>query len=239
MPRKRPRPRGRATPAPHGTRSYRRKNGPQHQPRLAGSIERSRPRSPIWRGVVKTWKCQYYAATQLLNLHQPTHVLLLNVLLRCCLYRVGRINRWLYVDGLCFCHTGNTGTFVVLSGLRWHLPGLSELPLEQRLLLSLARKSLFPFFSFCFKRVAFFPHLIAFCVFFQYVMFVTCSSVFEHISLYKHFEKNAKEVDTGRPSGHFGRGLGSIRAPRSAWQALIVFSGGSVYEHFPRFLREA
>ena len=32
------------------------------------------------------------------------------------------------------------------------------------------------------------------------------------------FRQNAKEVDTGRPSGHFGRGLGAIRALWSAWQ---------------------
>ena len=39
-------PRSRATPAPHGTTCYRLKNGPQGQTRRAGSVERSRPRSP-------------------------------------------------------------------------------------------------------------------------------------------------------------------------------------------------
>ena len=38
-----------------------------------------------------------------------------------------------------------------LSGLRWHLPGLSELPLKQRLLLLFAGEC-FPFFSLCFGR---------------------------------------------------------------------------------------
>ena len=59
-----PRPQDRATPAPHGgTTSYRRKNGPKHQTRRAGSVERSRLRSPIWREIVKTWKPQHDAAT--------------------------------------------------------------------------------------------------------------------------------------------------------------------------------
>ena len=33
------------------------------------------------------------------------------------------------------------------------------------------------------------------------------------------------EVDTGRPPGHIGRGLGAIRALWSAWQALSFLSG--------------
>ena len=37
------------------------------------------------------------------------------------------------------------------------------------------------------------------------------------------FRNNAEELDTGRPSEHFGRGLGAIRALWSAWQALNVF----------------
>ena len=43
------------------------------------------------------------------------------------------------------------------------------------------------------------------------------------------FRQDAMEVDTGRPSGHFGRGLGAIRALWSAWQALNLFfiPGGS------------
>ena len=57
------RPRGRTMPAPHCTRFYRRKNGPRRRPRLAGGVEKSRPRSPIWRGIVKTWKSQHDAAT--------------------------------------------------------------------------------------------------------------------------------------------------------------------------------
>ena len=52
-----PRPRGRATPVPHGgTRCYWRKNGPQRQTRRAGGVERSRPRSPLWRRIVDGWK---------------------------------------------------------------------------------------------------------------------------------------------------------------------------------------
>ena len=92
----RPRPRDCAMPAPHGTRSYGRKNGPQRQPRLAGSVERSRPRSPIWRE--KTWKSQYDAATQ--PPHESTHVLLPYVLLHCCTYMVGR---WFGCCRCCFC----------------------------------------------------------------------------------------------------------------------------------------
>ena len=37
------------------------------------------------------------------------------------------------------------------------------------------------------------------------------------------FRQNAKEVDTGRPSGHFGRGLGAIRA---LWSAKSFFPAG-------------
>ena len=32
---------------------------PNAKSRRAGSVERSRPLSPIWRGIVKTWKSQY------------------------------------------------------------------------------------------------------------------------------------------------------------------------------------
>ena len=39
------------------------------------------------------------------------------------------------------------------------------------------------------------------------------------------FRQNAKEVDTGRPSGHFGRGLGAIRALWSAWQCFFFPAG--------------
>ena len=68
---------------------YRRKNGPQRQPRLAGNVERGRPRSPIWRRrIVKTWKSQYDAGTPLLHLHERTHALLLYALLRCCTWWV-------------------------------------------------------------------------------------------------------------------------------------------------------
>ena len=68
-----PRPRDRATSAPHGTRSNRRKNRPQRQPRLAGSVERSRPRSPIWRGIVKIWKSRYDAVQHNLCIHELTY----------------------------------------------------------------------------------------------------------------------------------------------------------------------
>ena len=39
-----------------------------------------------------------------------------------------------------------------LSGLRWHLPGLPELPLEQRLHLLLAGKSFFHFYNLFYKK---------------------------------------------------------------------------------------
>ena len=104
-PRDRPRgvrPRDRATPAPHGTRSCRRKTGPQRQPGLAGSVEKSRPRPPIWRGIVKAWTSQQDASTQLL--HERTHVLLLYVLLRCCTsWVVGWVSRWVGCCTCCFC----------------------------------------------------------------------------------------------------------------------------------------
>ena len=64
-----------------------RKNGPQRQTRKAGRVERSRPRSPIWRGVIRTSKSQYDAATQ--YLHDRTHVPLMYVRLRCGTCRVG------------------------------------------------------------------------------------------------------------------------------------------------------
>ena len=66
-------------------------------------------------------------------------------------------------------------------------------------------------------------------------MFVIFSSVFEHI-LYSTstFRQNAKDVDTGRPSGHFGRGLGAIRALWSAWQALKVFFPAGVDKSISR-----
>ena len=41
-----------------------------------------------------------------------------------------------------------------LSGLHWHLSGLSELELEQRPLQLLAGEP-FPFFSFCFRTVSY------------------------------------------------------------------------------------
>ena len=40
---------------------YRRKNGPQRQTRRAGTV--SRPGTPIWRGIVKTWKSRHDTAT--------------------------------------------------------------------------------------------------------------------------------------------------------------------------------
>ena len=53
---------------------------------------------------------------------------------------------------------------------------------------------------------------------------MSCFRLFSNVSRSTStFRQNAKDVDTGRPSGHFGRGLGAIRALRSAWQALKVF----------------
>ena len=46
-----------------------------------------------------------------------------------------------------------------LSGLHWHLSGLSELELEQRPLQLLAGEP-FPFFSFCFRKRASFFHFL-------------------------------------------------------------------------------
>ena len=55
-----PRPRDRVMPAPRSCRrSRRRKNCRRSQTRPAGSVARNRPRSPIWRGIVKTRKSQY------------------------------------------------------------------------------------------------------------------------------------------------------------------------------------
>ena len=104
------RPRVRTMPAPHCTRFYRRKNGPRRRPRLAGGVEKSRPRSPIWRGIVKTWKSQHDAATQ--PLHSRTHVLLLYVQLRCCARRVvGWVGLWF---GYCTCFFCCSTTAVIL-----------------------------------------------------------------------------------------------------------------------------
>ena len=101
-PRERPRPRDRATPTPHGTRCYRRKNGPQRQPRFAASVQRSCPRSPIRRGIVKTGKTQHDAGTQ--PLHERPHLLLLYALLRCSTWRVvGWVDRWVGFFTCCFC----------------------------------------------------------------------------------------------------------------------------------------
>ena len=71
-----------------------------------------------------------------------------------------------------------------LSGLRWHLPGLSELPLEQRLLLLLAGKSPLPFYSCCFRRRAF-SHIFVFLrkttsLFFLYVCYYAAVVVAHH-----------------------------------------------------------
>ena len=49
-------------------------------------------------------------------------------------------------------------------------------------------------------------------------------SSFEHLSLpTRTLSHIAKYADTGRPSGTYGRGLGSIRARKLAWCALKVF----------------
>ena len=57
----RPRPRVRATPAPHSSpRGSRRKDGRQRQTRRADVEKEPSPiRSPIWRGMLKTWKSQH------------------------------------------------------------------------------------------------------------------------------------------------------------------------------------
>ena len=55
-----PRPRDRATPTSHGsTGPYRPNNRPEHLVRRAGGVQTSRPRSPIWRGIVKWWKSRH------------------------------------------------------------------------------------------------------------------------------------------------------------------------------------
>ena len=58
-----PRPRNCATPAPHGsTRYYRRKIGrrsPTRREAWKGASEDGLARSPLWRGIIKTWKSQY------------------------------------------------------------------------------------------------------------------------------------------------------------------------------------
>ena len=61
------------------------------------------------------------------------------------------------------------------------------------------------------------------------------SSLVSNISLRTStFRQNAKDVDTGRPSGHVGRGLGAIGALWGARQALKVFCSAGVDESISR-----
>ena len=100
-----PRPRGRATLAPHGsTRSHRRKIGHQLPTRRAGGVERSLPGdgldlSPLWRGIIKKRKSQ----------DEHSELRVINVLSRCCTY-------------YCCCtavHAGWFGGWVAGGALVW------------------------------------------------------------------------------------------------------------------------
>ena len=55
-----------------------------------------------------------------------------------------------------------------------------------------------------------------------------CFVVSQLIRCTSSFRQNAKYANTGTPSGDIARGLGAIRALRSAWQALKTFLSAGV-----------
>ena len=93
--------------------------------------------------------------------------------------------------------------FFCLSGLRCHLSGLSELPLEQCLLLFLAGEP-FSFFFILFQKSLPFPFLCSFYVCFN--TYHTYEHVVENLPLTQHsnstaqstLHKAAKQVHAGR-----------------------------------------
>ena len=82
-------PRDRATPdtAALGVAGERTGANAKLDGRGAGSVERTRPRSPIWRGIVKTWKTHENPNTMQQHnkvcMNEPTYCCCTS-LLRCC-----------------------------------------------------------------------------------------------------------------------------------------------------------
>ena len=81
------------------------RTGPKRRTRRAGTVERRLPRSPIWRGIVKTWKPN---TMQQQTVHERTHVLYVLYVL---LYVMGGwMGRW---NGCCTCCCCSTAAVVL------------------------------------------------------------------------------------------------------------------------------
>lgn len=118
--------------------------------------------------------------------------------------------------------------YFFLSGLRWHIPGLSELPPQQRLLLLLVGDSLFSS-SFCSRRRAFFFQLSTSCD----LLFCTYEHVIvEHLpraqpsTAHQSCTKQQEQVHDRSERDNASRKTALARAstPSSIYTQLAAFS---------------